>query len=331
MIPVTHGSVAVGALVKDGLMLRLRSVSAAAAAAAAVVAMSGLVSPVATVALASGTPEQLCAGEDGQVASARMADGSQGGTDHRDISEAESAEIEQRTQQILRQKGERPAQDVVVPTFVHVMTGAAGEGDVTDEQIAAQIAVLNETFSGGESRFAADTSFTFELVGTKRYPDDRWHNDRQSRGYRSATRVGGADTLNIWLVDFAYLGMATFPWDYEKDPAVDGVRVHYGSLPGGPLKYYNEGKTATHEVGHWLGLYHTFQGGCRGEGDYVADTPAQGTPSYGCPAGKDSCAELEGLDAITNYMDYSDDSCYDRFTAGQSSRMADDWAAYRAA
>lgn len=310
-------------------MIRLRSVSAAAAA---VVAMSGLVSPVATVALASGPVEAACAdGHAGEVASARMADGTRTGQDdHRGVSEAEAEAIEQRTRQILSQKGGRPPQDVTVPTFVHVMTSATGEGDVTDEQIEAQIAVLNRTFAGRESRFAADTSFTFELVGTERYTDDRWHRDKQSRGYRAATRVGGAETLNIWLVDFVYLGVATFPWDYEKDPTVDGVRVHWGSLPGGPLNYYNEGKTATHEVGHWLGLFHTFQGGCKGEGDYVDDTPAQGTPSYECPIGKDSCAELEGLDAVTNYMDYSDDSCYDRFTPGQSTKMTEDWAAYRA-
>ena len=63
----------------------------------------------------------------------------------------------------------------------------------------------------------------------------------------------------------------------------------------------------------------------------VADTPAQGTPSYECPIGKDSCPELEGEDAVTNYMDYSYDSCYDRFTPGQSTKMTDDWTAWRAA
>lgn len=302
-------------------MTRLRSVTAVVAA---LVATSGVVTPLTTVAAA---PSEQCA--DG-TASARMADGSQGGADHRDITEAEAAEIERRTAQILREKGGRQTQEVVIPTYVHVMAGTDGHGDVTDEQIKAQIAVLNRTYSGSESRFAADTTFTFELAGVTRYADDRWHRDRQSRGYRSATRVGGPETLNIWLVDFVYLGIATFPWDYERDPAVDGVRVHWGTLPGGPVKYYNEGKTATHEVGHWLGLFHTFQGGCRGEGDFVADTPAQGAPSYGCPIGNDTCAELEGLDAVTNYMDYSDDACYDRFTPDQSARMAAEWTAWRA-
>jgi hypothetical protein len=308
-------------------MLRLRTVSAAAAA---VVAMSGLVSPVATVALASGPPAELCVDEHaGEVASARMADGSRTGeVDHREISETEAAAIEQRTQQILSQKGGRPAEDVVVPTFVHVMTSSTGAGDVTDEQIEAQIAVLNRTFSGGESRFAADTTFTFDLVGTQRYTDDRWHKDRQSRGYRATTRVGGAETLNIWLVDFVYLGVATFPWDYQKDPTVDGVRVHWGSLPGGPLKYYNEGKTATHEVGHWLGLYHTFQGGCSEPGDRVADTPAEASPAYYCPTGRDTC-EGGGVDPIDNFMDYTQDSCMTEFTPGQATRMQQTWDGFR--
>jgi len=309
-------------------MLRLRSVSAAAAA---VVAMSGLVSPVATVALASGAPAEVCADEHaGEVAAARMADGSRGGNDHREVSEAEADALEERTRALVAQKG-RPSGDVAIPTVVHVMASSSGEGDVSDKQIRDQIAVLNKTYGGRESSAAADTAFSFELVETKRYYNDNWHLDRQSNKYRSDTRVGGAETLNIWLVDFVYLGIATFPWDYEKQPSVDGVRVHWGSLPGGPITYYDEGKTATHEVGHWLGLFHTFQGGCRGDGDHVDDTPAQATPSYGCPLGNDTCAELEGLDAVTNYMDYSDDSCYDRFSPGQSAKMTDDWAAYRAA
>jgi len=250
------------------------------------------------------------------------------------VSAAEQKRIESDLKQRLAAKKIRPGAssgriDATVPVYVHVMLSSSGAGDVTQSQIDQQISVLNRDYAGGKSSSAADLGVSFTLAGVDRYRNDSWHQDKQSSTYRRQTRLGGKNALNIWLVDFGYLGIATFPWDYATQGAIDGIRVQYSSLPGGSIANYNLGETASHEAGHWFGLYHTFQGGCTATNDEVSDTPAQSSATSGCPTGRDSCS-LPGLDPIHNFMDYSYDSCYLEFTQGQADRASQMWAAYRA-
>lgn len=129
---------------------------------------------------------------------------------------------------------------------------------------------------------------------------------------KRALREGGYDALNLYYMTSVsgYLGYCYFPETVTNGSTKfirDGCSILHGTTPGGAEEGYNLGKTTTHEVGHWFGLYHTFQGGCNGSGDFVADTPAQASESRGCPIGRDSCPSQAGLDPIHNYMDYSDE------------------------
>jgi len=126
------------------------------------------------------------------------------------------------------------------------------------------------------------------------------------------------------------LGFATFPTNCSGSLAQDGVVIHYQSLPGGTLVPYDEGDTTTHEVGHWVGLYHTFQGGCTGNGDFVSDTAAEASPNYDCISvgDRDTCSG-GGPDPVDNIMDYTEDACMDNLTAGQQARWTSLTCQYR--
>jgi hypothetical protein len=229
-----------------------------------------------------------------------------------------------------------PGFKVTVPVYFHVVTDGA-IGAVTTAQIDAQIAVLNNTFAGGEG--GDRTGFSFQLAGVTRTDNAAWFyanpGGTNEHSMKRALHTGGPGALNYYSTTAgAYLGWAYLP-DIVTKPGqayLDGVVVDWESMPGTSTTYagrYDQGETGTHEVGHWLNLEHTFYGGCSAHGDFVDDTPAQKTPTNGCPEGKDTC-KAPGLDPIHNYMDYSYDSCYTEFTPGQSQRMADAWLHYRA-
>ncbi|HEX8190689.1 MAG TPA: zinc metalloprotease [Pyrinomonadaceae bacterium] len=229
----------------------------------------------------------------------------------------------------------RKSGSVTVGVYFHVVNRGAGlaNGDVPTKWLRDQIDVLNAAYAGADPNAgptSANTPFRFALVGVDRTTNAAWFDaaigSAEERAMKTALHVGGADTLNFYVTNAGgnLLGWATFPFWYEGDPQMDGVVVLYSSLPGGNCcepRTYNLGDTGTHEVGHWLGLFHTFQGGCAAVyNDFVADTPSERKPAFGCPVGLDSCPGA-GLDPIENFMDYSEDSCMYQFTSGQSARM----------
>jgi len=216
----------------------------------------------------------------------------------------------------------------VIDVYFHVITDSRGAGAPTSGQINSQINVLNDAY--------ASAGFSFNLVAVDVAANDSWYTSTggsSEAAMKAALRQGTSEDLNIYTNNMGagLLGWATFPSSYASSPSLDGVVLLNSSLPGGGATPYDEGDTGTHEVGHWLGLYHTFQGGCAGSGDFIDDTPAERSPAYGCPVGRDSCTspKTPGPDPIYNFMDYTDDACMDTFTANQHSRMWAQWVAYR--
>jgi hypothetical protein len=201
-------------------------------------------------------------------------------------------------------------------------------GDVPQSQIEAQIAYLNASYAG--------TGFSFVLASVDRTDNKAWFAMIPGTGKEKQAKKNLAiDPLHYFNVYSCapgknLLGWATFPWMFDEGHYEHGVVLHYGSLPGGYLVPYDLGGTLAHEAGHYLGLLHTFEGGCVAPGDYCDDTPFEASPASRCPEGRDTCTE-PGLDPIHNYMDYSDDSCITQFTPGQVQRMRDAWLFWRAA
>jgi hypothetical protein len=214
-----------------------------------------------------------------------------------------------------------------IDVYFHVITATDGSGDVPDTMIAKQIDVLNAAY--------ASTGWSFTLVKTTRTANNAWFRMGPGTGSekqaKQALHEGTADDLNIYTANPSQglLGWATLPSWYASDPSYDGVVVLYSSLPDGGAAPYDLGDTATHEIGHWMGLYHTFQGGCTAPGDEVDDTPYEASAAFGCPTGRDTCENLDGLDPIYNFMDYTDDACMDEFTRNQDDRMDAMFSTYR--
>ncbi|ALW84108.1 hypothetical protein AUC43_02735 [Hymenobacter sedentarius] len=242
----------------------------------------------------------------------------------------------------LMQRGPA-ATTVTIPVVVHVVYNTTAQ-NVADALITAQIQTLNDDYakmnadaSKVPSAFAgaaAATNVRFVLATVdptgktttgivRRFTKTRSFSTNDAVKY---TSKGGDDAwpsdkyLNMWLCNLgqSLLGYAQFP---GGAPATDGVVCLYSSVPGGAATNYNQGRTATHEVGHWLNLRHIWGDATCGN-DQVADTPTQQTSNGGCPAFPHvTCSNGPNGDMFMNYMDYTYDQCMYMFTAGQSARM----------
>lgn len=240
--------------------------------------------------------------------------------------EATSIEIEgiRRAIQSFRLDHSAVATGGTVRIAFHVIT-AGSVGNVTNAQIDEQVRVLNRDYQG--------TGYRFTLESVDRTDDKNWFKMTPGTGKeknaKQALAIDPAHRLNIYTCapGLNLLGWAYYPWSAPESHYIHGVVLHFESLPGG-VAPYDLGKTATHEVGHYLGLLHTFQGGCTAPGDEVDDTPFEASPAFGCQVGRNTCPQ-PGDDPVHNYMDYSDDACLTEFTAGQIARSQEIVPVYR--
>jgi Pregnancy-associated plasma protein-A/Secretion system C-terminal sorting domain len=252
--------------------------------------------------------------------------------------------------------GEKENAVYTIPVVFHIVL--TNPSVVTDAQIAAQLDVINKDYAGTNTDAANLPDYFKPIFGkssirfclAQRTPDgdvttgiDRvvttLTSFSPSDNAVKHTGTGGADIwdgsryLNVWVCPLSnsLLGYGTFPNDGVPDE--QGVVMEYGSLPGGRLTNYNGGKTLTHEIGHYLNLFHTWgddNGACDGS-DFVDDTPNQADASSGCATGvkKDSCTPAGNGVLYQDYMDYSYDQCLILFTAMQADRMQTALLTYR--
>ena len=225
---------------------------------------------------------------------------------------------------------------IEIPVVVNVLYRTAAE-NITDAQIQSQIDVLNQDFNAINSDFnstpaefsgvAANVGITFvlETVNRKSTTKTSWG----TRDAMKKTKQGGLDptspttSLNMWActIGGGILGYAQFP---GGSTATDGVVVDskYFGLSGSGAYPYNLGRTATHEVGHWMNLRHIWGDATCGS-DLVSDTPTHNTANYGVPAYPHySTCTGTPVEMTMNYMDYTDDRGMYMFSNGQKSRMA---------
>lgn len=226
-----------------------------------------------------------------------------------------------------------------VPVFIHLIHGRhKGERRIGKYAARRMFRTLKGGYAGAQDPTMTPTGVTFKLRKITVSRNDQWFHakpySRADRQMKNRLHRGGARVLNIYVNRpkvTGFLGFSLFPWQRRSRPKLDGVTISDVSLPGGRMAGYNLGDTVIHETGHWLGLLHTFEGGCA-DGDGVPDTPAEAGPSFRCDE-RNTCPVdpsnptvviddgPTNVDPIHNFMDYSYDACMYQFTPGQAARM----------
>lgn len=232
---------------------------------------------------------------------------------------------------------------IQIPVVVHVVYNTAAQ-DISDDQVNSQITVLNNDYHSTNSDLSKlpgaftnikstgiNVQFSIKEIKHVKTKVKSWStNDAVKSSRRGGSdAVDPANNLNIWVCNLGQglLGYAQFP---GGNPATDGVVILYSAFGsraiygnGNYIAKYDLGRTATHEVGHWLNLRHIWgdDGGACSGSDQVADTPNQGGENYSCPKFPHiSCGNDPNGDLFMNYMDYTDDACMYMFTNGQKTR-----------
>lgn len=190
---------------------------------------------------------------------------------------------------------------LVINTYIHLLTTTAKAKTLTKQQASLQVAVLNKAYK--------PIGISFRLAKVSITAKDAWAvaKGADMNALKLSLRRGTYADLNLYfhtdLTD-GILGTCTLPSQVTASTSrsqyiSDGCNINANSMPGGTLTGYNQGMTAVHETGHWLGLLHPFEGySCTGDGDSIADTPMQSTSTDGCPSepAKDSCPDAPGVD-----------------------------------
>ncbi|MBX0291429.1 T9SS type A sorting domain-containing protein [Hymenobacter sp. HSC-4F20] len=256
------------------------------------------------------------------------------------------AAIEGQTQQFVgNPAAKRSTAVITIPVVVHVLYNTTAQ-NISDAQIQSQIAVLNEDFSktnadasktpAAFAGLAANANLQFVLakqtptgaattgIERKSTTKTSWATDDAMK----STATGGLNAwdaskyLNLWVCNLSggILGYAQFPGGAASTDGVVILTSAFGR-GGSSSAPFNLGRTATHEVGHWLNLRHIWGDASCGN-DLVSDTPTQQTSNYGCPSFPHvTCSNGSNGDMFMNYMDYTDDACMYMFSNGQSARM----------